>query len=273
MTSAEAGEAAAAAAAATARTAAAATAVLCFAFAPLTLRCRLINYIIRSPIFFFPQPYSGKFLDISAEMANSLLQVWHGDVSSLPCHSFPFGGAYIPSRYVECRGGNRLYIAAVPDSIIGGHRWRRRVAKETLAIELLNENDLFGENPQTVLPARFCWITKKGRVKRAKLWMGTDTMRSVFLNAYTRQKQCPLAVHRVLGWSFRCPWHLMQNRLAWTDYDVDHRDGHHENNVLANLYLWNAAGESGHRAASGRLGAESTWQQQQTTEETDAEDS
>ena len=206
-------------------------------------------------------------------MANSLVQEWPGDISLLPCHSFPFCGAYISSRYVQCRGGKRLYIAAVPESIIGGHRWRRRAAKETLAIELLDENDFYCEEQQILVPARFCWITENGRVKRAKLWVGSDNKRSVYLNAYTQREQCPLAVHRVLGWSFRCPWHLMQYRLTWSTYDVDHRDTNHENNALANLYLWNKAGKSGHRAAAGRLGAARRWQEQQQTVDGNAEDS
>ena len=196
-------------------------------------------------------------------MAFRLLDLWHGDVASLPRFSFPGRGRYVPCPYVECTGNKKLFIAAVPDNVIGGRRWRLQVRDETLAIELLEESDLLGPDfRRTTVPARFYWINVAERVRRAKLWLGTDTMRSMFLTYYSSHQKRALAVHRLLGWTFCCPKFLLSERWS-PDYGVEHWDGHHENNELENLYLWTAAGESGHRAYSGFQGALVTWQQQQ----------
>ena len=192
-------------------------------------------------------------------MAIRLLELWHGDVASLPRHCFPGRGAYGFCPYVDCTGNTRLFIAAVPDNVIGGQRWRLQVREETLAIELLEDNDLLGPDDRlTTVPARFYWINVAGRVRRARLWLGTDTMKSMFLTCYSSHRKRALAVHRLLGWTFCCPTFLRAERWSPT-YDVEHWDGHHENNELTNLYLWTAAGAEGHRAYSGFLGALTTW--------------
>ena len=194
----------------------------------------------------------------SIEDANRCFQLvrsFDGDMSALPRYSFPFMGGYCCAAYLECTNGLKLFIASVPQGIIGGHRWRGRVDKETLCVLVLTESEVFGRDYQTLIPARFFWLTRRQRFRRAKLFYATDTMQSVVLTAYDAEKQKLLAVHRVLGWTFRCPLALMQ--YQWLgDYDVHHCNNQHNDNGIYNLYCWRASGKAGHRSYSGWFGAQ-----------------
>ena len=103
----------------------------------------------------------------------------------------------------------------------------------------------------------FFWHGSNGLLRRAKILGGSNTKKSVFVNAYVQDKPdpSPIAVHRVLGWTFRCPLELAD--LRWDkSYDVHHINERHTDNALSNLKCWVAKGPGGHRAHSGRQGAE-----------------
>ena len=206
---------------------------------------------------FFRQSFDSK-MAVSQEIANlplSLERPFDGDASLLPRHSFPFQGSYVSCPYVTCRGGLQVFVASIPSEIIGGRRWRRVPRSETLCVLLLNEMEEFTRNGFTsLLPARFFWLNRAGRFRAARLFYGRDTMRSVVLTSYNAQKQQLLAVHRILGWTFRCPWDLLEERWS-AQYDIAHRDDRHWNNNVLNLRCWSASGSDGHRAESGRAGA------------------
>ena len=130
-----------------------------------------------------------------------------------------------------------LFVASMPDGVLGGRRWRRQPVAETLCVKL---------------PSAFYWLNSRGRFRRARVWLGTDNMQSQMLTAYAAEKRQNLMVHRVLGWTFRCPWEIRQ----WdNNYDVHHSDDNHHNNRITNLHIWTASGPQGHRAHSGRRGA------------------
>ena len=123
---------------------------------------------------------------------------------------------------------------------------------------LLHELDEIGVDRVSYVPARLYWLSERGVLKRAKIRYGSNRMRSVFVNAYTARKRTPLAVHRILGWTLRCPWAL--DSLRWDrHYDVHHEDTNHCNNAISNLKCWRAHGRDGHRAHSGAEGAYVRW--------------
>ena len=127
-----------------------------------------------------------------------------------------------------------------------------------MAILLLHEADEVGVDRVTYVSARLYWLNERGVLKRAKIRYGSNRMRSVFVNAYTDRKRVPLAIHRILGWTFCCPWDL--DSFRWhRSYDVHHRDEDHRNNAIGNLTCWRAHGRDGHRAHSGAEGAHVRW--------------
>ena len=209
---------------------------------------------------------------VSIEHANSplaLLYPFDGDASRLAFDCSPCGDAYLACSSLECTGNRRLLVAIVPDDIIGGHSWRRRPLPETLLVLLLTDSEQFTQYGRTAyVPARFFWHdARKRQLRRAKLFIATDNMRSVCLTAYSARGQRFLAVHRILAWSFRCPLGLEGMEYS-LEYDVHHVDENHANNELANLYCWVAGGPEGHRAYSGWFGAQQRLLNLQNREQT-----
>ena len=85
------------------------------------------------------------------------------------------------------------------------------------------------------------------------------------MSAYTSAKPIKIAVHRILGWSLRCPLSLQGQRWA-NNFDVDHDNVDHNDNTLANLFCKQATGKGGHRSVSGLLGARERWRRQRERE-------
>ena len=191
---------------------------------------------------------------IMAVSMESVLQDFDGDFAALPCFSLAEG--FLSCRYYQCADDLKLFAANIPTNVIGAHRWRNRVDNESLWFVLLAEGDLLvGGGREAVVPARFFWLTRRKVLRRARLYFGSDTMHSVMLSSYTRTGQKPLAVHRLLGWSLKCPVALGEQRWG-RDYDVHHQNNNHNDNSLLNLFCWKASGPQGHRAYSAWLAAQ-----------------
>ena len=185
------------------------------------------------------------------------LRAFHGDVASLPIATCC--GGFASCRYLECAGDINVFLANVPACVIGGHSWRRRRYREYLFVMLLNDLEPHGADHQTMVPARFFWMDRHGNFRLAPLFHDTDSMVSLALTAYNARRDMKLAVHRLLGWTFRCPQAFSECR--WDGgIDVHHVNGVHGDNRLANLFCWTAAGVEGHRAYSGWFGAQRRWQ-------------
>ena len=184
----------------------------------------------------------------------SVLQDFDGDFAVLPCLSLAEG--FLSCPYYQCPDNLKLFAANLPTSVVGAHRWRKRVDKESLWFVLLAEADLLaGGGREAVVPARFFWLTKRKVLRRARLYIGSDTMKSVMLSSYTRTGRKPLAVTCLLGWSLKCPVALAEQRWG-RDYDVHHHNNNHNENSLPNLFCWKASGPQGHRAYSAWFAAQ-----------------
>ena len=150
-------------------------------------------------------------------MALTLRVRFDGNFGALPRHTFPIQGACVPPAFFTCKGGQQLFVAEVPEGTEGGARWRGRMRNETLCVLVLDEPDAFPAGPWlrgASVPARFFWLTDAQRLRRARLYERTDTMRSLCLTSYSvaNTDTQRLTVHSLLGWTFRCPWNLFRFR-------------------------------------------------------------
>ena len=199
-----------------------------------------------------------RFVQVMAVFDSNLrlASAFDGVFASLP-RDRVCGGDYLAVPYLLCNPNCRLYVASVSSSIVGGSLINGMPQRETLCVLLLGSADKFSASQyvrQTLVPARFFWLTQDYSLRRARLYKRGDSMHNIALAAYcgdARRKH--VTVHRVLGWTFRCPPSLFTSRWS-AAIDVEHLDNDHGNNTLSNLCLWKGAGEGGHRQASGRKG-------------------
>ena len=213
--------------------------------------------VLVAAVPFLPQRCDTLAIVAQVNMAatmESVLQDFDGDFAVLP--SFSLAEGFLSCPYYQCPDNLKLFAASIPTSVVGAHRWRKRVDKESLWFVLLAEGDLLaGGGREAAVPARFFWLTRRKVLRRARLYFGSDTMHSVMLSSYTRTGRKPLAVHRLLGWSLKCPVALAEQRWG-RDFDVHHQNNNHNDNSLPNLFCWKASGPQGHRAYSAWFAAQ-----------------
>ena len=170
-----------------------------------------------------------------------------------------FGDRYIPCAEIPCSGHRKLYLARLPEHIIGGRLdGTGHVVRERLAIYLLTTGvDVFPREifmRDCVLGARFFWVGAEApyMLRRAVISARGDEMHSLTVNGYTLDgTQKHLLVHRLLAFTFLLTPRFYTSR--WSEaVHVDHMNGQHGDNVVENLQLLWAAGSDGHGARSVR---------------------
>jgi len=185
-----------------------------------------------------------------------LASAFDGVFTSLP-RDHVCGCDYLAVPYLFCNPECRIYVASVSSSVVGGSLINGVPQRETLCVLLLGTADEFSATHyvrNTVVPSRFFWLTRDCSLRRVQLYARGDTMHSMALAAYHDDaRREHVTVHRVLGWTFRCPPRLFTSRWS-AAVDVEHLDDDHGNNTLSNLCVWRGRGDGGHRQASGRKG-------------------
>ena len=174
------------------------------------------------------------------------------------CHQVRlFGRRYIPCAEIPCSGHRILYLARLPECIVGGRLdGTGHVVRERLAVYLLTDGvDVFPREifmRDAVLGARFFWIGAESPyvLRRAVVSSRIDEMLSLTVNGYTLDgTQKHLLVHRILAFTFLLTPRFYTSRWSAAVH-VDHVNGQHGDNVVENLQLLWAEGSDGHCARS-----------------------
>lgn len=96
-----------------------------------------------------------------------------GQFDALP-RDTPHPGHFLPTQYLTCKGGERLYVGVLPPSVVGGRR-RSGVARcETLCILMLpdGEVDVMPGKKQGYIhqvPCRMYWMSADLSLRRVRL--------------------------------------------------------------------------------------------------------
>ena len=188
---------------------------------------------------------------MSESLDIALLKPFDGNVKALQ-REWVWSKAFIPAPVLQCNGGRRLYVASLPDHIIGGSKGCR---EQLLIMLLAGEPDFFPRETHmrdTFVPSHFFWLSEDGVLRQAPLYPSQDKMLSLALSAYPQSGPMKhIKIHRILAWTFLCPPKLFTSR--WDKLiSCEHRNDDHGNNALSNLVLWDQRGPDGHGAASAR---------------------
>ena len=196
--------------------------------------------------------------------------LFDGNVSALPRRGVLSG--FVPPRQLVCRDGGLLYLAVLPDGIVGGQVCRGIPFAELLFIwllpagevDVLDDVETYGRTH--TVPCRLFWTRGGMGLREVCLRRRGDNECSLTFTAYdARGNQIEPLLHRVLAFTFLCPPSIWRAAVRFGAnsydslipddnllFDVHHKDKDHGNNRLHNLLIMPAAGAGGHRQLSAR---------------------
>ena len=163
----------------------------------------------------------------------------------------PYSG-FVPPRTLSSQAGICFYVAVVPSWAHGGRQRSGLAVSETLLVKFKEEHVHLtaaqGYGRDHLLETDFYWLASDFTARLAKVRRRGDANESLAVTCYTSDcVKKHLLVHRVLGFTFKCPPDVWKHCAFWSQvsadsltarsigYEVHHINHNHGCNLLVNL--------------------------------------
>ena len=181
---------------------------------------------------------------------DSLIQFDSFTFATLPRRN-PYSG-FVPPRTLSSQTGICFYVAMMPSWAHGGRQRSGLAVSDTLLVKFKEEHVHLtaaqGYGRDHLLETDFYWLASDFTARLAKVRKRGDANESLAVTCYTGDcVKKHLLVHRVLGFTCKCPPDVWRHCAFWSQvsadsltarsigYEVHHINHNHGCNLLVNL--------------------------------------